>query len=122
MKAVEIQVLGCHAFGADPWRLIDVQVTGLDEPLDLASWSLPAPGLPRENWQAPYNEHLLTSDGWVRWGVDGDLDTPASRSLRLCFWLYMMAEGPLLTPSGEVAIPASTPLPEHLASLAFEAP
>ncbi|QYU68389.1 hypothetical protein J4558_26900 [Leptolyngbya sp. 15MV] len=116
---------GLATQGAAPMpaqRILIVLVHDLDGPLDLAAWHLPIPHLPRENWQIPFDERLLTSEGWVRWALDGQLNPPASGRMRRCFWLYMIAAGPLLTPFGAVSVPPSTKLPAHLAHLEFEPP
>ena len=64
------------------------------------------PGQPRDNWQAPYDER----------------PTDRERNTWAFFFHALDQNRPLITPSGELALPAVTPLPVHLHDMEYEAP
>lgn len=63
-------------------------------------------GVPRENWQAPYDEQPLDQAG-KRW---------------VFFFHFLDLRLPLTTPEGELKLPEPTPMPGHLADIRYELP
>jgi hypothetical protein len=63
-------------------------------------------GVPRENWQAPYDERQLDETG-KRWAF---------------FFHFLDLRLPLTTPEGNLILPEPTPMPEYLAHIQYELP
>lgn len=106
---MRIEVLGNYRIGNEPWRLIEIQASEVQGPLDFDSFTLPVPGQPRSNWQVPWDERVL-SDG-ERIG-----------EVRACFFLFVETDEQLLTPAGPIALPPASERPTHLDFVQFEEP
>jgi hypothetical protein len=102
-----VKVIGIHAIEADePVHLIEIEVDS-SAPFDVDEVTQKVPGQPRNNWQVPYDERELESDGAQRFAF---------------FFHYLDLESPLETPFGPVTLPAPTPFPDHLADIIYEKP
>ncbi len=78
-------------------------------PLQESHWSditQKQAGLPRENWQVPYDERKLDEQG-CHWAF---------------FLHYLNPKKPLMTPFGEVPLPNPSEWPPHLKAITYEAP
>jgi hypothetical protein len=106
---VRVEVIGNYKIGQEPWRLIEVRLLDVPLAFDFAAIALPSPGLPRENWQVPYDERVL--------GMD-----ESERTLHACFFMYVLNDEALRTPAGEIALPPPNEIPRRLAHIVFEAP
>lgn len=106
---MRIDIVGNYRIGNEPWRLIELCAFDLQAPLDFDSFALPIPDQPRSNWQAPWNERILSQD-------------KNSREVRACFFLFVASNGPLLTPAGPIALPPASERPAHLDFVQFEEP
>lgn len=86
--------------------LIEITATNPLEELDLSRITQRHPCLPRENWQAPYDEKKLDEQGY-HWAF---------------FFHFLTPKKSLLTPFGEISLPKPSELPSHLKSILYEAP
>jgi len=102
-------IIGVHAIEAEePVHLIELELSGDVDNFDFDDVTQTVPGQPRDNWQAAYDEREIKSPTKYR---------------RFSFYFhYLDSSLPLITPFGEIAIPVTTPLPAHLASLRYESP
>ncbi len=102
-----ITILGVHYVDApEPCYLVEVQ---LDPPETDYNWdevTQELPGEPQDNWQVPLDERPLDNTG-TRWAF---------------FFHYLDFNKPLLTPNGQIALPALSPMPEHLSNIEYEGP
>ena len=94
--------------------LIETRVRGCDERFNVGDFTQRCDGVPRENWQAAYDEAFLGPDGESR--IAGP--TAPAGDLRIAFFLHLWDAGkPLVTSYGDVACPAPRDMPERLARL-----
>lgn len=104
-----VKVVGVHPVTAEePVHLIEIELTGNLDEFDFAEVTQEVKGKPRENWQAAYDERELSKGGGA---------------VRFAFFFhYLDFEKPLLTPFGEVKLPAVSKAPTHLKSIEYEQP
>lgn len=86
----------------EPCHLIELRVTGPD--FDVGEVTQAENGVPRESWQAPWDEQFLDPDRVV------------------FFFHHLDPSRPLSTPSGAVDLPPESPRPSHLEGLEYEQP
>ena len=84
--------------------LVELVVEPSDAMIDWDVVAQPAPGLPRGNWQVPWDEQQIEKGRWVFWlhGVD--------------------LKQPLQTELGQAPLPAPSPMPDRLVSVKYELP
>ena len=121
-----VEVIGVYPVEAsEPCHLVELCVIDCDGPFDLGSFTQRMAGQPPSDWQAPYDEKLLSEDGdevvgdpWRN--TDEHLWTG---SVRLAFFMHHVDLGlPISTPFGDVALPAPQPRPQRLGHLEYEEP
>jgi hypothetical protein len=117
-----IEVVGVYEIPDAPHAvLIEIAVDTRPDDLDLGAFTQEEPGQPRENWQAPWMEQWLNESGERI--VSEPFDPPPDNltSSRVVFFLhYVSFDRPLITPAGEVALPAKAPLPPRLSAVEYE--
>jgi hypothetical protein len=117
-----IEVIGCYPVveAREPCHLLELVVTN-SPGFDIGSITQDDPTQPRENWQAPYDERLLTAEGDA--DQEASLRPEALRGdLRLAFFMHYLDPSRLLTtPLGDVP-PRATVRPERLGWLGYEEP
>jgi hypothetical protein len=121
----QIKVIGVYPVEADePVHLIELSVLGAQGVFKIEDITQEVPGQPRDNWQCPYMEQILSASGDEV--LADDYDAPKRPELwrgdmRLAFFFhYLDFERPLRTPFGEVQLPAESELPERLSMLEYE--
>jgi hypothetical protein len=120
-----IDVLGIYPVEApEPCHIIELMIRGHVGVLDVGAFTQERPGQPRSNWQVPWDERVLSTDGTkdllgqfpVRIASDGT-------ALRLAFFFhYLDFDRPLITPAGELALRDPEDKPDRLAFLNYESP
>lgn len=77
-----------------------------------------------DDWQVPFNEKYLDPQGENIKGDDLVTPTELSRSCRLTLFIYFLDyDKPLITPFGEINLPAKTAAPERITRIIrFEDP
>lgn len=118
-----VEVLGVHAVDApDPCHLIEVVIRNCSDRVDLAEITQDGSPLPRSEWQAPYDEHLVVQGELVSLWQPVAADVWHG-DVRLAFFLhYVELDRPMRTPFGDVMLPRESPVPSHLEAMHYEQP
>jgi hypothetical protein len=118
-------LIGCYSIGRDPWRLVELRLSDVPAPFDLAKIVLPVPDQPASNWQVPWDERILDSDGETQLAnhevIERRPDLLAG-NVRLCFFLCAVSDELLRTPFGSLSLTPVSVLPDRLRSIEFEEP
>jgi hypothetical protein len=123
----QIEIIGVYPIEADePVHLIELRVRGAGRVFDIGEFTQEDSERPRDNWQVPYDEQILSASGDE---VLADGYRASKRpelwrgDMRLAFFFhYLDFEQPLRTPFGEVSLPTETELPQRLAMIEYEQP
>jgi hypothetical protein len=109
-----VEIIGVYPINPDV-HLIELKLDNKPSEINLDDFRQRIPNVPRENWQAAYDEHFLNETGNQ---VIGDFfkkpleDKPPTR---LIFFLYFVNfEAALKTPFGDIVLPSPAPLPQRL--------
>lgn len=104
---MQIEILGSYRIGNEPWRLIEIQASNVQAPLNFDDFTLPVPGDPYP--QAAWDERILSAG-------------EQSGEVRACFFLFVISDEPLQTPAGPLNLPPASERPPHLELVRFEEP
>jgi hypothetical protein len=109
-----------------PVHLIEIWVRRTTEIVDLGKVTQKVDGKPRELWQVPYREYILTAEGDEVLVNCWDVPPPESwlpGDIRLVFFFHMLDFGrPLRTPFGPCHLPKESTLPDRLAMIRYVVP
>jgi len=121
---MNVEVLGVHPVEApEPCHLVELQVDQAEASFEIDAVTQETPGQPRDNWQVPWDEHFLNSDGSALFNPTAPELRPSVAKFRVAFFFHYLDLGrPLLTPSGAVVLPSPSPRPPRLAFLRYESP
>ena len=122
---MSINIIGVYSTEAttEPCYLIEAIIEDFQGDLDLAEFTQEVPRQPRENWQVPWDEHILDEEG-----ITGELapfpgPLKVFGSQRIAFFFhYLDLSRPLITPIGKVYLPEATKLPDRLSFIGYEPP
>lgn len=114
---MRIDVIGVYPVAVpEPCHLIEIVVANGDVADAVAAITQEIPGHPRESWQVPYDEHVLTADR-------SRLGEPLASDGRVAFFFhYLDLARPLVTAGGHVPLPAPSPRPARLGFICYEPP
>jgi hypothetical protein len=99
-------IRGAHPVEApEPCHLVEVELIDEDG-IDWGAITQEVPDQPMSNWQVPWDERPVNTEG-SRWGF---------------FFHYLDFTRPLLTPRGEIRLPNPTPMPAHSQGIQNEPP
>lgn len=102
---IQAKVVGVHSVSAEePVYLIEMEVAGDPDAFDLDQVTQEVPGVPRSDWQAPYDERQ-TGDNRIAF-----------------FFHFLELDRPLLSPVGPLRLPPVTPVPDHWQDIEYEQP
>lgn len=123
--SMQIDVLGIYSVEApEPCHLIELLIRGHVGLVNVGAFAQERPGQPRNNWQVPWDERVLDSEGCK--DVLGQFPSETrsdGKPLRLIFFFhYLDFDRPLITPAGELMLQAPEERPERLAFLEYESP
>ena len=91
--------------------------------LDGATPGQAIPGEAEDNWQVPYDEHFLNSEGTTILNPDYPDEIPRSVDLRVAFYFhYLDLSRPIKTPFGDMSLPEVTKKPGRLSILEYDPP
>lgn len=98
--------------------LLEMIINEMPKAIDFSLFYQEELGLPESEWQVPYNEQYLASDGRT---ILGDLLTkeniPGDRT-RVVFFMYLEnLSTPLTTPYGEFSLTNVQRMPERLSKI-----
>ena len=122
-----IEVIGVYPVTADePCHLVEFRARDVQAVFDFGSFTQEMPDTPRSNWQAPWMERILSTDGTKVVADDSDISQKPELfrgDVRCVFFFHYLDAGrPLLTPFGEVRLPKPADRPERLSMIQYEAP
>lgn len=81
------------------------------------------PDQPKGNWQVPWDEHFLSSDGSALLDEEAPDKAPDLPSFRVAFFCHYLDLGrPLLVETAAIPLPPPTPRPQRLGFLRYEEP
>lgn len=120
-------VVGVYEVAArEPCHLVEVLLRDLDAAVDVAAFTQPIPGSPRDSWQVPYDEWLLDAGGTCVLGqpsADNGGEAMWRGTARLVFFFhYLDLNQPLESPFGPLELPTPTSRPGRLNDLHYEPP
>jgi len=109
-RKLRVKVIGVYPVEAqEPVHLVEISIEGGGvDAFDLGDVTQEMADTPRMNWQAPYDEHVIS-----------ETDT---RARVVFFFHYLDLRKPLLTPAGELVLPLPKERPKRLREIAYEAP
>jgi hypothetical protein len=109
-RKLRVKVIGVYQVeAAEPVHLVEILVeAGGVDAFDLGEVTQEMPDTPRMNWQAPYDEQVLSEMG--------------SKVRVVFFFHHLDLHKPLMTPAGSLALPAPKKLPSRLKNIMYEAP
>jgi hypothetical protein len=100
----------------DSTVLVELIVTNPDKQFDVGAFTQPDPGLPKENWQAPYLETFLSLDGESL--ADENDAAPLKDKLRVAFFMHCWQPSHYLRTSyRDIICPKPQPMPDRLRRL-----
>jgi hypothetical protein len=100
----------------EPCHMIELDVDSQD-PFDVGQVTQEDSTLPRDEWQVPYDEHAVDTEG-----RDGGEWSSHRRGRVVFFFHYLRLDRPLLTPVGAVELPQPQKRPSRLESIQYESP
>jgi len=120
----KVEIVGIYPVEADePCYLVECIVQGPKASRLIGSFTQELSGQPRANWQVPYDEHFLDSEGTSALNPAGPAHPPTESTARVAFFFHHLdLKRPLLTPAGVLNLPPPTPRPARLRFLSYEPP
>jgi hypothetical protein len=120
-------IIGVYPVSApEPCHLVEMRIDDCDGVFEIGEITQADSKLERANWQVPYDERLISSDGHELLTESFEAqDRPElwRGSVRLGFFFHLLNfYQPLLTPFGELELPRPSPLPERLSAFTYEEP
>jgi len=123
----QIKIIGIYPVEAnEPVHLIELSVLDAQGTFNIGDITQEISGQPSDNWQCPYMEQILSASGDAI--LAGDYEASKRPELwegdmRLAFFFhYLDFERPLLTPFGEIQLPAESKFPARLLMIEYEQP
>jgi hypothetical protein len=107
----------------EPCHLVEILIEDFQGELNLIEFTQEVDKLPKDNWQSPWDEYLLSNDGLS--GQVSPYPNPLkiNGSQRLAFFFhYLDPSLPFTTPLGPITLPKASPRPSRLAFVKYEAP
>ncbi len=122
------EIIGVHKVRASqPVHLVEMLVRGSDAPFKIGHFTQTCPGKDESNWQVPYDDKLLSSDGTEilldPWSRDSDSSPHWIGDVRIAFFFHFLNfDRPIITPFGDVPVPSASTRPARLRFLKYELP
>lgn len=107
----------------EPCHLVELRVDDSWGSVDISSITQRVAGQPRGNWQVPYDEYALNADGTLGEACFGEPIAVVNGGARVAFFFhYLDLHEPLITPSGNIELPAEAPRPDRLSFMVYQQP
>lgn len=121
------KIIGIYPVEAsDPCYLVELSISGGDGIFDVGSITQADPAIPKDNWQVPYMERIISADGMRILTAPFEAEDDEENwkgDYRIGFFFHLLNLAvPLSTPLGDLALPDETVLPERLAEFQYEEP
>lgn len=119
--AAAIRLIGVYPVAeAENVYLVELWISAPPRQVDLSRFYQQGPRQKETDWQVPYDERYLNTDGTEVLGDFFSRDTIPGEETRLAFCLYTEDPGlPLNTPWGDISLAETKPMPERLQNLEF---
>jgi hypothetical protein len=119
-----LEIFGVHPIDAsEPCHLVEVLIQNNDKDLNLPGFTQPIADQPQDNWQVPWDERFLSLGGTEQIVEQFEKPNSWTGDLRVAFFFHYLDLGrPILTPFGEVELPAPTEKPVRLDFIEYEEP
>jgi hypothetical protein len=119
MATESIEIVGVHkVYTHDPCYLIEIIIHSSRKKIDMIDFTQEIPGVPESNWQVPYDDMFLNSEGTAVIGdviIDGRNEELWIGDVRIAFFFHYLDETEhLRTPFGDVKLPEVTKKPKRL--------
>ena len=121
----QIDILGVYPIkSTEPCHLIELSINSINNPLDISKITQEDTTNSEDNWQVPYLEHILDFSGNEILADDFEIDDKPElwkENIRLVFFFhYLKLDKPLITPFGDISLPAESELPNRLNIIKYE--
>lgn len=126
-QSVGIQIVGVYPVDApEPCHLLEIEIKGAENPVELGQFTQDIPGKLRGNLQVPWMEQILSVDGTRVVATPEDVSRSPDLlrgNIRIVFFFhYLNLDWPLTTPYGQLQLPTTSKLPKRLSVIKYEAP
>lgn len=109
-----------------PCHLVEIAISGGTGIFDVSEITQEVNGQPRENWQVPYAERIVSADGQRILTEEFEINEHSDLwkgDFRLAFFFhYLDPKRELTTPFGLLRLPSPTVMLARLSGIAYEAP
>lgn len=109
-----------------PCHLVEISISGGTGIFDVGGITQEVKGQPRENWQVPYAERIVSADGQKilteEFNVNENSDLWKGDFRLVFFFHYLDLKLELTTPFGLLRLPNPTVMPTRLSGIAYKAP
>lgn len=121
---MQIEVIGVYPIEApEPCHLVELMIRDGEGELDMCGITQEFEGQPQNNWQVPWDEAWLDSDGETLVNEEESDKQPSEANLRVAFFFhYLDLSRPFRTPAGPVSIPQPTEAPARLRFMRYQSP
>ncbi|MCA9265073.1 MAG: hypothetical protein KDA60_14535 [Planctomycetales bacterium] len=121
---MKIEIIGVYPIDAcEPCHLFEILITDHNGVIDVGDFTQDWPGKPKSSWQVPWDERVLDATGEKDVLGPFPREIVADGDLRVVFFFhYLDFDRPLITPAGEIPVPAATDRPRRLDFLHYESP
>lgn len=121
---MEIEIIGVYEVEAEePCHLIELSFEKTSEDIYIDLFAQQIENNPIGNWQVPYDEHFLNSEGTCVLPFRDLSEIPVGSKVRVVFFYhYLDFNLPFDTPFGEAALPKPRPKPARLSFVEYEPP
>jgi hypothetical protein len=118
------RIIGAYRLpSTEPCHLVELEITGVTDAIDLSEITQVVPGQPRSNWQVPYDEQYLDVSGNRPMNPSKPWAKPQEPDFRLAsFFHYLDFSKPLMTPFGKMELPKPRRKPRRLGFVEYEPP
>lgn len=125
--ATSVEIIGLHPVKAnEPVHLLEIMVKNSEGIFGIIKFTQEIPTEPKDNWQVPYDEKILNTEGdeIVADGFDAENKPELWKGdVRLAFFFhYLDLSKPLKTPFGDIVLPKESKRPNRLSIMEYEEP
>ena len=116
-----ISLIGIYTYDAESKiYVVEMEINEKPRSVDFSRFFQKDDSLPESEWQVPYDEQYLTSDGKTILGdfFTEDKDMIPGDTTRVAFFMFLTDLSlPLSTPYGEIDLSDVKPMPERLSNI-----
>ena len=126
-KMNKVEIIGIYPIEADePVHLIEIIIKESEGVFDIGEFTQEILNEPQANWQVPYMEYILDSEGDKILADDFEANSKPELwigNMRIVFFFhYLDFTKPLKSPFGNIILPKETKLPQRLKIIHYDSP